>query len=287
MSEPSGTSETTEMEEELPDAREAYDAFNVLWSEVQRHIRAKPENQQRMRIVRAYFDHEIAQAAERSDIERRAALAEVVGAALALNAPSRASEEVEADEVPTMLHLTLRALRVLTRREWEMAKAIVDIHHRFDAEDLREIVDELHGMHCVHCGEWLDDDDEHENCSGTSEDTEEEDDDGDSSSNGSSMAMSSPGVAAAPIPVEVVRSIACAAGCGREATQDVNGTLVCETCAPSEGCIHRSVVWKKGESMATCGSPTCPGHRLPDSMVLLNQEWSATVGRGQLQFLVP
>lgn len=149
----------------MEDAKQAYHAFNTLWSKVPRHVRVDRENHQRMLAVRAYFDA-ILEAATR---------AAIVHSALATTSDATAKggmreEEPEPDTTP--IHLALRLLRTLSRREWEMVKAIVDLH-KFSTEDFLDILDEIRDVHCARCGEWLDDDDEHENCPVPEEEDEE------------------------------------------------------------------------------------------------------------------
>ena len=149
----------------MEDAKQAYHAFNALWGKVPRHVRVDRDNHQRMLEVRAYFDG-ILEAAKR---------AAIVNAALAVPNPNGASQEgVEEEPEPnaTPVHLALRLLRTLGHREWEMVKAIVDLH-KFSTEDFLDVLDEIQDTHCPRCGEWLDDDDAHENCPVPEEDDDE------------------------------------------------------------------------------------------------------------------
>ena len=136
----------------MENAKQAYDAFNRLWAKVPRSIRLDRENHQLMLDVRAFFDGII-------ETAKRAA---IVDLALAAAKPATGSESEDV-ELPDPIRQTLRLLRTLSRREWEMVKTIADLH-KFEADDFLDILDAIRDTHCPRCGEWLDDDDAHENC---------------------------------------------------------------------------------------------------------------------------
>ena len=149
----------------MENAKQAYDAFNRLWGQVPRHVRGDRENHRLMLDVRAFFDG-IIETAKRQEIVD-IALAAVNASPNGQGGP--ASEDVElADPV----HQALRLLRTLDRREWEMVKAIVDLH-KFSTDDFLDILDAIHDTHCPRCGKWLDDDDAHEDCPVPAEDDDE------------------------------------------------------------------------------------------------------------------
>ena len=140
----------------MENAKQAYDAFNRLWGKVPRTVRTDRENHQLMLDIRAFFDI-IIETGKRSSI---------VDLALAAAAKPAATgvlpEDVELSDVDPVRQ-ALRLLRMLSEREWEMVKAIVDLH-KFEADDFLDIQDILRDTHCPRCAEWLDDDDTHENC---------------------------------------------------------------------------------------------------------------------------
>lgn len=153
----------------MEDAKKAYNAFNALWSKVPRHVRVDRENHQRMLEVRAYFDA-ILEAAKRAAIVNTA----LVATDLARRDSAAQATTLEEEELNVSpIHLALRLLRTLSRREWEMTKAIVDLH-KFPTEDFLEILDEIRDVHCPRCGEWLDDEDEHEDCPVPEEEEDDE-----------------------------------------------------------------------------------------------------------------
>lgn len=148
----------------MENAKQAYDTFNRLWAKVPRHVRIDRDNHQLMLVLRTFFN-------DAMEIEkRRVAVVETTG-----EAPS--DHEQDDDEQTDPVRLALRLLRTLTRREWEMVKAIVDLH-KFAPEDFLDLLNTIHDVHCPRCGEWLDDDDDHDNCSApedvSGDDAEEE-----------------------------------------------------------------------------------------------------------------
>ena len=140
----------------VENARQAYDAFNRLWAKVPRHVRVDRENHLLMLEVRAFFDG-IIEAAKRAAIVDSALAAAKV---LPNGESGPASEDVEVDPV----RQALRLLRTLGDLEWAMVKAVVDLHDKFTNDDFVDILNVIHDTHCRRCGEWLDDEDEHEDC---------------------------------------------------------------------------------------------------------------------------
>ena len=150
----------------MENAKQAYDAFNRLWGKVPRHVRVDRENHHLMLEVRAFFDVFI-------ETAKRTAMVDL--ALAAANASSNAASGTVTGDVEQAnpIRLALRLLRTLERREWEMVKAVVDLH-KFEVDDFLDILDAIQDTHCPRCGEWLDDDDEHENCPVPAEDVPDE-----------------------------------------------------------------------------------------------------------------
>ena len=142
----------------MENAKQAYDAFNRLWAKVPRSIRLDRENHQLMLDIRAFFDGAI-------EIAKRAAIVDTALSAAKASPNGESGDDEPADPV----RLALRLLRTLDGREWAMIKAIVDLH-KFETGDFLDILDAIHDTHCPRCGEWLDDDDAHENCPVPAED---------------------------------------------------------------------------------------------------------------------
>ena len=147
----------------MENATQAYDAFNRLWGKVPRTCRVDRENHLLMLDIRAYFDGII-------ETAKRAA---IVDLALAANASpnarsggltsERGGPAPEDAEPADPVRQALRLLRTLSDLELEMVKAVLDLH-KFPPEDFVDIVNVIRDTHCMRCGEWLDDDDQHENC---------------------------------------------------------------------------------------------------------------------------
>ena len=132
----------------MENAKQAYDVFNRLWQKVPRSVRLDRENHQLMLDVRAFFDG-LMEAAKRAAI---------------VDAAKGGAPVAEGADGPDPIRQVLRLLRTLDRREWEMVKSIVDLFHTFSTEDLLDVIDIARDVSCPRCGEWLDDDDLHENC---------------------------------------------------------------------------------------------------------------------------
>ena len=132
----------------MENAKQAYDVFNRLWSKVPRSVRLDRENHQLMLDVRAFFDG-LMEAAKRAAI---------------VDAAKGGTPAVEGDDGPDPIRQVLRLLRTLDRREWEMVKSIVNLFHEFSTEDFLDVIDIARDVSCPRCGEWLDDDDLHEDC---------------------------------------------------------------------------------------------------------------------------
>ena len=148
----------------MENAKQAYDVFNRLWEKVPRSVRLDRVNHQLMLDLRAFFDG-LMEAAKR---------AAIVDAMKGGGAPA-----AEGEEGPDPIRQVLRLLRTLDRREWEMVKSIVELFHKFSTEDFLDVVDIARDVSCPRCGEWLDDDDVHDNCP-----VPEEDEDGEGGEGG-------------------------------------------------------------------------------------------------------
>lgn len=170
----------------MENAQQAYDIFNRLWQRIPRSVRLDRENHQLMLDLRTFFDGLMAAA-------KRAA---IVGTALAAKSPD-APVDGEEGELPDPVRQALRVIRVLDRREWEMVKSIADLFHKFSKEDFLDIVDIARDVSCPQCGEWLDDDDPHENCPNPEEGDEEGE--GEGGDAGAASAAPEPGGAHSPM----------------------------------------------------------------------------------------
>ena len=148
----------------MENARQAYDAFNRLWAKVPRHVRVDRENHLLMLDIRAFFDGVI-------ETAKRAAIVDSALAAAKAPLENGSTEDVEpADPV----RQALRLLRTLSDLEWAMVKAVVELHDKFTNDDFVDILNVIHDTHCRRCGEWLDDEDEHEDCPVPADDDEPE-----------------------------------------------------------------------------------------------------------------
>ena len=150
----------------MENAKQAYDAFNRLWGKVPRTCRVDRENHQLMLEVRAYFDVII-------ETAKRASIVDSALAAANATPNTESGPDADDDEPADPVRQALRLLRTLSGLEWQMVRAIVDLH-KFANEDFVDIVNVIRDTHCKRCGEWLDDDDEHEDCPVPDEDETEE-----------------------------------------------------------------------------------------------------------------
>ncbi len=144
--------EETDETEAAPETKDAYEAFNIVWSKVQRHVRAERDSQRHMRTLRAHFDGALAREAREREADQRELLVTMA---------VKHAGETGGDPALTAIHLALRVCRTLSRREWEMVKAVVDLH-KFVPEDVLAVLREMQSTHCPRCGAWLDDDDLHD-----------------------------------------------------------------------------------------------------------------------------
>lgn len=138
----------------LLEVKEVYEAFMFLWNKLPRSLKPEKENHQRMVRVREHFEQQLAAAKKR-----------MLVAAQGEGIPGAEIEEgEEAEDAGSPLHVARRILRLLTRRQWEQVKFLMDLNARFEPDEVLEIVDEIADSHCGDCGAWLDDDDAHDDC---------------------------------------------------------------------------------------------------------------------------
>lgn len=165
MSETNGTNGTSADLPELHEMKEAYEAFQYIWNKLPRSMKPERDNHSRMTLLRDFF-------------ERQLTLLEAQKRALIAGAVLGAGTEDSTSTAPTSsIHVALQVCRLLNRKQWEMVKSYVDLH-KFQPEDVAELMAELRDTHCADCGVWLEDDDNHEDCAmrtesaGTATDTE-------------------------------------------------------------------------------------------------------------------
>lgn len=144
-------------------------AFVHLWKKMPRSLRAERDNQVAMETLKGFFDAQLAAI----DRKKRARVANALLAAV--SSPLATPDAAPGDEDGIKLHAALQFYRMLERRQWEMVKAIVDLH-KFKPEEVADIMDELRDTHCADCGLWLEDGDEHDECPAAADDVVAESD---------------------------------------------------------------------------------------------------------------